>query len=362
MKIAWDVTNACAARYHSGLLRVARQLGRAFQQLLGPDFTWVAWDRRRRTFLSAANQAFPDLRFETPYQPSNESFFVTSELFSEKERPGFSEWLKRNPGKSAAIVHDLIPIRHPDITWPKSVRRHPRYLSLLPAFDCIATVSEDTLADLRLYAREHALDLPQAHSFPLGVEPARFHPAAAPPPSPPLRLLQVGILEPRKNQELLLNALESLWSGDLPVEVTFIGRVNPHFGKPVLRRMRRLARRGHPLHYAGPTGDDDLFSQYREAHLTVLPSLAEGAGLPLLESLAHGTPVLASDLPAFREYGSGRGCRFFPSGSAPGLESRIRRFLEQPVEFDALYAKLHPSALPTWNDSARALYAILKSG
>ncbi len=361
MRIAWDVTNTSGARHHSGLLRVARNLGQALQQILGPDFTWVAWDRRKRTFLSAA-QAFPDLKFEIPYRPSTDGFLVTSELFSEQERPGFSEWLERNPGKSAAILHDLIPIRCPEITWPKSVRRHPRYLSLLPAFDCLAAVSEDTLADLRLYARDHGLNLPHARSFPLGVEPASFGPASTPSPPPPLRLLQVGILEPRKNQQLLLDAIESLWSGGCPVEVTFIGRVNPHFGKPILRRMRRFARRGLPLIYAGPTGDESLFSEYRKAHLTVLPSIAEGAGLPLLESLALGTPVLASDLPAFREYGFGRGCRFFPSGSAADLESRIRQFLEHPGERDALRAELDQAALQTWNDSARALYGILKSG
>jgi hypothetical protein len=69
-------------------------------------------------------------------------------LFSEEERPGFTAWLEARPCRAAAIFHDAIPLKLPQITWPRSVARHPGYLKLLAQFDRIWAVSAASREEL----------------------------------------------------------------------------------------------------------------------------------------------------------------------------------------------------------------------
>ena len=112
-----DTTNASSWSHGSGLARVSRRLAAE----LGDAATCVRWPE-----LPRARQ---------------DDWYLTPELFSEAERPGFGEFLKRRPCRLAAIYHDAIPIRFPDITWPASVGRHPSYMKLLSRFDRVWAVS-----------------------------------------------------------------------------------------------------------------------------------------------------------------------------------------------------------------------------
>jgi hypothetical protein len=100
--ILFDTTNASSWRHASGLARVSRRL----RTELGGSAAPVRWDA-------------------LPPGAGPRDWFLTPELFSEAERPGFSAFLERRPCRLAALYHDAIPLRRPDITWPASVARHP---------------------------------------------------------------------------------------------------------------------------------------------------------------------------------------------------------------------------------------------
>ncbi len=74
---------------------------------------------------------------------------LTPELFSEAERPGLhGHSLIGAPCRLAALYHDAIPIKHPAITWPKSVARHPSYMKMLSRFDRVWAVSAASREEL----------------------------------------------------------------------------------------------------------------------------------------------------------------------------------------------------------------------
>ncbi|MEO5959244.1 MAG: hypothetical protein ABIZ49_09335, partial [Opitutaceae bacterium] len=124
--IYFDVTKSGSARHHSGLMRVSERL----RSELGAAITAVKWDGGLREAASGGE-----------IRPRSEDWFFTSELFSEEERPGWSEFIAARPCRLAAIFHDAIPLKHPQITWPQSVARHPGYMKLLARFDHVWAVS-----------------------------------------------------------------------------------------------------------------------------------------------------------------------------------------------------------------------------
>lgn len=340
--IFFDTTKAAVAAHRSGLVRVSERL----RAELGTAAQAVRWP-------------------ELPSWFGAGDWFVTAELFSERERPGFGEFLARRACRTSAIFHDAVPLKLPHITWPQSVARHPGYMKQLARFDRVFAVSEESKRELEGFWRWQGISAPP----PVGVlslgadfsgEPRVHSPAAR--TAGMVRLLCVGILEPRKNQALLLEACAQLWDEGLTFELHLVGRVNPHFGKPVVRRIRELTRR-FPGRLEWHEGLDDrgLASLYRDATASVFPTIAEGCGLPLLESLWFGVPCLCSDLPVLRENGRGGGCRLVQVNDVSAWTSALRELVENGAAVEELRRQATTRSLPTWAQAAGEMLDGLKS-
>ena len=359
MKLYWDITKSVGYAHHSGIRRVALALGQALESILQNDFSWVVWNSRKKCF-QKTHPFSEDLPSRVVPMDDPEAWLISPEVFREKERKGFSNWCQAFSGKWGLIFHDLIPIRFPEITWPKSVRRHPEYIQLLAKADRIFSVSQASLDDLFAYTRDRGLTLPPSVILKLASfrVPEKLPPKEDP---PPLKILQVAILEPRKNQEILLDALELLWSEKQLIEATFVGRVNPHFGKPIAKRIKNLKKAGHPVKHLDAPDDANLVDCYQKSHLTVLPAKTEGAGLPLLESLSYGTPVLGSNIPSFQEYGENLPVRFFPSENLELLTQTLGQLVKEPHGWEKWYQQARSCNLHSWEDTARELINTLKN-
>jgi glycosyltransferase involved in cell wall biosynthesis len=345
--IFFDTTKAGAAGHRSGLMRVSTRL----RDALGPAATATRWDSTRRALDSAAGQ------------PGAADWFLTAELFSEEERPGFTDFLATGPVRKAAIFHDAIPLRHPHITWPQSVARHPGYLKLLAQFDRIWAVSRTSRDDLVGYWRWLGLErTPPVDVLALGAD---FN--AAPrvshrplPAGPRPHLLCLGILEPRKNQGFLLDVCEDLWRDGLDFELHVVGRVNPHFGAPLATRLKALQRTHRGRLHFHEAADDSLLAQvFTTARATVFPTLGEGCGLPLLESLWMGVPCVCSDLPVLRENADGGGCVPATLNDRAVWAHALRRVLTDDTLMTRLTHEATTRPLPTWRDAAATLIAAI---
>jgi len=289
--IYYDTTKMGAAKHRSGLMRLSSRI----REELGSVVTEVAWDKAARMFVLGPK------RERVPFAAKD--WLLTVEQLSEAERPGFRAFLTQPPCRLAAMFHDAIPVRWPHITWPQSVQRHPEYMKMLASFELTWAISDATRRDFTEFWRWQGVTPKSAPAvIELGADFDGGTRVQRDPVFPRDRpfLLCVGIVEPRKNQTFLLDVAEALWGAGLDFELHVVGRVNPHFGPPIVTRMKELQRRERRFHFHAAAGDRELGRLYAEARAVVFPTIAEGCGLPLLEALWRGVPCVCSDLPVLR--------------------------------------------------------------
>lgn len=159
-------------------------------------------------------------------------------------------------------------------------------------------------------------------------------------------ILSVAAWDPRKNIELLLSTYLGLLRDRAigPYELVLVGR--PERSQTAIRSI--LGREvGERVRCLGYVDADDLPSLYSAASLFVFPSRYEGYGMPVVEALSCGTPVLASDIPSLREAGGDRCVYVEPTEAA--LRDGIRSMLERPA------TAMLPAPSPSWSVAGAAL-------
>jgi glycosyltransferase involved in cell wall biosynthesis len=344
--IYYDTTKMGAAKHRSGLMRLTSRI----REELGSTVIEVAWDGRRRGFVSGKQHA--------PVKFAPADWLLTVEMFSEAERPGFWDFLKTPPCRLAAIFHDAIPVKFPHITWPQSVQRHPEYMKMLAGFDRTWAISEATKRDFTEFWRWQGVT-PKAQVEVIGlgadfdggnrVQRDALITKARP------SLLCVGIVEPRKNQAFLLDVAGALWRERVDFELHVVGRVNPHFGPPIATRMQALQKRESRFRFHAAAGDRELARLYAAARAVAFPTIAEGCGLPLLEALWRGVPCVCSDLPVLRENADGGGCLVAKVNDAADWQAKLRTVLADAAENQRLQTEAMARSLPRWAETAQTL-------
>jgi glycosyltransferase involved in cell wall biosynthesis len=282
---------------------------------------------------------------------------IVPEIFSPVIARGFPDLFSRVRGPRIALFLDAIPLRFPEFTPPATVARFPGYMQELLMFDGIAAISEESRESLSGYWRWLGIrHPPPVAAIPLGVDPAAssFVPGIAVSGRIPV-VLAVGTLEGRKNHLTLLNACEQLWASGSAFELRLIGHVNAETGGAALARVRALQAANRPLRYDGPASDGEIAQAYAACAFTVYPSIAEGFGLPVIESLTHGKPCICSARGALGESARGGGCLALDSVDAASLGAAIARLLEAPAELAALSAAARARSFRSWADYTREL-------
>ncbi len=225
------------------------------------------------------------------------------------DKPGHAAWIRRTGVRPIYFVHDLIPLTHPEYCRPGEPEKHlERMKALLSLGSGIVANSHDTLAELtRFAARLPGAPMPPALVAPLGVARVKAAPPAAVAggvPGLPARpyFVMLGTIEGRKNHLLILN----IWAemarrlGPACPQLVVIGQRGWECEQAVGMLERCETIRGHVVEL--PRCDDARLKAYMaDARALLFPSFVEGYGLPLVEALSLGTPVIASDLTVFRE-------------------------------------------------------------
>jgi glycosyltransferase involved in cell wall biosynthesis len=345
--IFFDHSRTHKATHRSGLTRVTTRLLKELRGAVQPIAVLCPGDGGPASTAST-------------FRPNPKDWLLTAELFSEAECPGLWNLIRARRCRLAAIFHDAIPLKHPHITWPQSVGRHPEYMKMLAEFDQVFAVSEASRTDLIEFWRWQGVEpRAQVKTIALGADFASQPRVGATLEAGRASLLCVGILEPRKNQTFLLDVCDSLWRDGLAFDLRLVGRVNPHFGKPVLAKIQTLKKKWSSLHFHEAIDDADLAVRYREARASVFPTIAEGCGLPLLESLWLGVPCVCSDLPVLRENADAGGCVPVTPNDFEAWRPALRRVLTDAAHHRELVKSAVSRSLPTWSDTAKSLLARL---
>jgi glycosyltransferase involved in cell wall biosynthesis len=300
--------------------------------------------------------------------PSSASLLVP-EIFSPGVAAGLPALFAQARGPRAAIFHDAIALKLPELTPVKNVARFPAYLRELLAFDGIAAISEDSRQSLLDYWRWLGVNNPPpVQTIPLGLSLPASSPATqlstlnsqlSTLDSRLPTVLCVGSVEGRKNHLALLDACEQLWARGLHFELHLIGLTHPQTGRAALDKIAALKGAGRPLRYDGAVDDATVAAAYDACQFTVYPSLMEGFGLPVLESLAHGKPCVCSGRGALGEATRGGGCVALDSVDAGSLAAAIMQLLQNPACLAALADAARARTFKSWGNYASELAAWL---
>ena len=125
--------------------------------------------------------------------------------------------------------------------------------------------------------------------------------------------------------------------------------------------MNGLQLRGRPIESISAANDELLWSAYRLARFTVFPSLNEGFGLPIVESISCGTPVITSAFGSMSEIAGDGGALLVDPRDDHALADAMRLLLTDEVELDRLSAQARRRPLRTWDTYAAQTWDLLTS-
>lgn len=215
--------------------------------------------------------------------------------------PTLPSWIARHGLRAIYLVHDLIPLTHPQYCRLGEAQKHKcRMTNVLASAYGIIGNSQATLAALAAFADGEGIAMPATVAAWISGPPPREVRSASPLDTP--YFVTLGTIEGRKNHELLLNIWRSLIhkpGAEVPTLVVI--------GQRGWEAESVLAMLDQPSQFAGKVmelnqcDDDQLAAWIGGARALLMPSFAEGFGLPIIEALELGTPIIASNLPIFRE-------------------------------------------------------------
>jgi glycosyltransferase involved in cell wall biosynthesis len=279
---------------------------------------------------------------------------------------------KRNGVKLHVLVYDLLPLQHPEWFNPKTTRNFERWIRWLAVYaDSAICISEAVRTELHNWLSTHFDLLPSsisASTIVLGADIDASAPSGGLPNNADTLLahlrernsvLMVGTLEPRKGHDQALAAFEHLWQKvEAAPSLVLVGRAG--WKTDVMQeKLRNHAESGNRLFWLDNVSDEYLICLYSACRGVLIASRAEGFGLPLVEAALHGKPVLARDLPVFREMKATH-LTYFDSETPLGLANALVHWLheiESPVSVVGF--KELTQNFPTWQLSATQLLQVL---
>ena len=219
------------------------------------------------------------------------------------EGRGFAQWLGATGQKPIYFVHDLIPIRNPEYCRAGEQALHVRRMqTMLQTGAAVIGNSQFTLDAMADFARCRVLPMPPAVVARLAPAPLLLGEFGQTAPLSQPYFVVLGTIEPRKNHLLLLNVWREL--------VQRLGNACPHLVvigqrgwecENVLDMLERCEVIRPFVHEVAACPDAELARYLRHTQALLFPSFVEGYGMPLVEALMLGTPVVASNLSVFRE-------------------------------------------------------------
>ncbi len=262
--------------------------------------------------------------------------------------------------KTAAIVHDLIPVKLPQLYDPALRASYARYYAALARADLVVTTTRYVANDFRAFLAADRLAAPAMALAPLGgdaiepIRPGRRAPLAV---DAPLLLLLLGTWEPRKNHLRVLQALRGAGQrSPRPIGLTIAGRRghDPAYDQAVLAAAVGLPN----VTFAHNVSDTDLAMLFARHQATIYPSYEEGFGLPVLESLWQGLPCLCHSGSSLAEIAPGGGTLLADMQDQGAITAALLQ-LAGPELLESLAEQAAARPVDTWQDCAQTLLAAL---
>ncbi|MDE3177313.1 MAG: glycosyltransferase family 4 protein [Pseudomonadota bacterium] len=278
------------------------------------------------------------------------------------EHPRFFSWLADRPDVDGVfMIHDLLPLDYPEYFEAGETEKFRARIATALRYGRAFLVSTEAVRR-RLQQEIAARGLEPrpiwAQRFPSPI--ADYATAAPPRRTAHPYFVVVGTIEPRKNHLLLLNIWRTLARrSPTPPRLVIVG-ARGWENEQVVDMLDRCETLAPHVTEVSKLGSPALAELIAGARAVLAPSYEEGYGLPVVEALAIGTPVIASDTPALREASQGRACLLSPL-DGEGWRHEIERLAYDDSYRAALKTRAAGFVAPNWRDYFASLDEFLAS-
>jgi alpha-1,3-rhamnosyl/mannosyltransferase len=253
-------------------------------------------------------------------------------------------------------LHDVTPLLFDHPGYAADRRRWHRWGARMREADAIVAVSEYTA---RQGVAQLGLDPTRIHVVHEGVDP-RFRPPVVRNTAAGPFLLYVGEFGPNKGFEEAFETAGRMAGLGYPHPLKVVGRIAPWVAAEI-EELRRRAPRPERIETLGYVGDQELAALYQDAAALVVTSRQEGFGLPAVEAMASGLPVVAFDNSATTEVVGGGGT-LVPDGDVPALVTALAAVLDDDAAWrEASEAGLRRAREFSWARCAAAHAQVFRS-
>ena len=261
-----------------------------------------------------------------------------------------------------AIGYDLIPITSAETRPVHESAAAGEWLVPLKSARRIAGISSSATAEFRGFAwmlSAQGIQGPEVEEIRLPAinPPSWFTPPASVVHSTP-RIVMPGTREPHKNHDAVLHAAERLWAEGLDFEIRLVGG-NGWTDRHIRDTIARLKAGRHSLVDLGRVSEEDLWSELASADAVVFLSLHEGYGLPVVEALAVGTPVLTTSYGSQGEIAGDGGCLTADPRDEESIVAALRRLISEPELRESLAREARERPQVSWDRYATELWEFL---
>ncbi|GHZ26237.1 glycosyl transferases group 1 family protein [Vibrio cholerae] len=277
----------------------------------------------------------------------------------------------RNRGvKIWFVIYDLLPVLLPQYFPPEANIAHQEWLKVISEFDGVACISNAVANEYKEWLQNQKQDKRlrpiKIKSFPLGVDQqSPLNTKGIPDDgntvldaiSSSNSFLMVGTIEPRKGHTQVLDAFELLWAEGGKQILVIVGKKG-WMVDSLIERLENHDQLGKRLFLIPNCSDEYLERIYENSKCLIAASYGEGFGLPLIEAAKHNLPIIARDIPVFREVAD-INALYFSSENCLNILAIIK-------EWECLYEndrnpKSDSIILNTWDNSANMLIEIVKN-
>ncbi|MGE5516372.1 MAG: glycosyltransferase [Bacteroidota bacterium] len=385
-KILYWVEHTCECQTNTGVQRVVRSLARGLREL-GLPLLYVRWDAAAHQLVLASRD---DLRHLAKWNGPDFSELELADYPEAAKRPltadliGDAEWLlipevthlaahaaeptldailsaRALSLKVGIIFYDAIPCKRSEFAGMAD--RHAAYMQHLAFADLILPISEFSGRDLVAYFDNYGHFRPHTRPniVPLLLSGQNWEHSRVTVPGKetagPLTVLCFGTIEKRKNQTTLIEAFEAFCHKHPEVDARLVlsGNLAPDVAPQVMDATRRNCR----ISYLRYVSDGDLRQLLHQCAFTVFPSVEEGFGLPIIESLWSGKPCLTANFGAMAEVAHGGGCLTVDTRSPAQMLEGLETLLLDADLRTRLANEAVARPLALWSDYAGAVLQAL---
>lgn len=275
----------------------------------------------------------------------------------------FYRQLRMQGVRTAFVVYDLLPINLPNAFFQGADAHHHQWLSVVMESDGAICISKAVAAELDAWSVAH---IPPRNrtcrilSFHLGANIRASRPSLGLPDGAQIVLselslrptfLMVGTIEPRKCHHQALAAFELLWKDYVDVNLVIVGK-HGWLMEKLVSQLANHEELGKHLFWLDGVSDEYLERIYATSDCLIAASENEGFGLPLIEAAQHGLPVLARDIPVFREVGSEH-ITYFTGFEPRHIQDSVIEWIENSARNEVPLSNMTPWL--TWSESVKQL-------